>query len=112
MCSMPSKCPKCGSDNVDKEYYLGAQTGDWICGDCKDSGWIGKNYEHPTKKVTIRIDGEDAGSLMAAVATKPDENGFYGFLKKENLGKYEVANPVPIELKDGVFVAEVPNGKL
>lgn len=38
--SRPSKCPKCGSSNVDKEYYRATQTGDWVCGDCGEVGQL------------------------------------------------------------------------
>lgn len=30
-------CPYCGSTNVSKEYYLGTQTGDYVCNDCKET---------------------------------------------------------------------------
>jgi hypothetical protein len=31
----PSHCPKCGSTGgFSKDYYLGMQTGDYICGRC------------------------------------------------------------------------------
>ncbi len=38
--SRPSECPKCGSGNVHKEYYLGTQTGDWVCSDCGEVGQL------------------------------------------------------------------------
>lgn len=33
------KCPQCGSTSVAKEYYLGSQTGDYVCGDCGETAW-------------------------------------------------------------------------
>lgn len=32
------RCPDCRSTNVTKEYYLGSQTGDYVCNDCETSG--------------------------------------------------------------------------
>jgi len=37
---IPSECPKCGSDRVGKEKIMGSQTGDWICGNCGETGFI------------------------------------------------------------------------
>lgn len=37
---VPGECPKCGSHQVGKERILGAQTGDWICGDCGETGQL------------------------------------------------------------------------
>lgn len=40
MSHMPSRCPKCGSNRVGKERIMGAQTGDWICGECGECGQL------------------------------------------------------------------------
>jgi len=33
----PSNCPYCGSERVAKEKIMGNDTGDWICGSCKET---------------------------------------------------------------------------
>ncbi len=33
----------CKHPNLEKEYYLGADTGDWVCTICGRSGW-GKDW--------------------------------------------------------------------
>lgn len=43
---IPSSCPKCGSGRVGKEYILGSQTGDWICGNCGETDQI-ERKPHP-----------------------------------------------------------------
>lgn len=37
---VPDECPKCGSHRVGKEKIMGAQTGDWICGKCGETGQL------------------------------------------------------------------------
>jgi hypothetical protein len=34
--------PPCAHDELEKEYYLGAATGDYICTRCGQSFWDGK----------------------------------------------------------------------
>jgi len=36
--SRPRICPECGSTHVSKEYIMGSQTGDWVCGECGEVG--------------------------------------------------------------------------
>ncbi len=38
--SRPSSCPKCGSNEIFKERIMGAQTGDWVCGQCGEEGQL------------------------------------------------------------------------
>lgn len=97
MCSMPSKCPSCGSDKLMKEYHLGAQTGDWICADCKNTGWLGDDPDVSWKRVSICVAGKEVNVIKAEVANKPNADGNYGFLAKEDMGMYETSNPVPIK---------------
>jgi len=49
---MPDKCPKCGASHLEKERHPnGAQTGDWICSECGDTGWIEtKPIDNPSDK--------------------------------------------------------------
>lgn len=109
MCSMPSKCPKCGSDSIDKELYCGAKTGDWICGECGATGWIGGNHVASNKMVSVQLfkGSVEAGVVNALVAINPDASGVYGYLTKTNLGQFESAKPVPIEFKEGRYVAVI-----
>lgn len=36
----PRNCPHCGSERVAKEKIMGNDTGDWICGSCKETWQI------------------------------------------------------------------------
>lgn len=38
-----NSCPYCGSSNIKKEYFLGTQTGDYICLDCKETFFKNSN---------------------------------------------------------------------
>jgi len=54
---IPRKCPKCGSDRVGKEYIMGSQTGDWICGKCGETGQIErKAYPQHQKDEHVKND--------------------------------------------------------
>lgn len=46
---IPDTCPKCGSRRVDKERIMGAQTGDWVCGECKATGPINREPQNKKK---------------------------------------------------------------
>lgn len=113
MCSMPSRCPTCGSDKIRKEYHLGAQTGDWICSDCKNSGWIGHDSSKKefsavnNKKIIFLVNGNEAGSLMKHVSNSPDENDSYGYLKRDDIGIYEKDEPLPIRFEGGRLVVHI-----
>lgn len=49
---MPDKCPKCKCENLEKERHPnGAQTGDWVCSECGDTGWIKTQHiDNPPEK--------------------------------------------------------------
>jgi transcription initiation factor TFIIIB Brf1 subunit/transcription initiation factor TFIIB len=52
---MPLRCPKCCATNICKEYYLGSQTGDYVCGGCGEVAWrsfFEKDEEPPAPKKT------------------------------------------------------------
>lgn len=92
-----------------QEYHLGAQTGDWICGDCKDTGWIGDDPDVSWKRVVLRVNGKQVNVIKVEVANKPDADGNYGLLTKADMGVHEVSTPVPIrfDADKGEFIADI-----
>lgn len=48
----------CNHPHLEKEYDLGAQTGDWVCTTCGRSGW-GPDWPHKLEKQAEKTKDND-----------------------------------------------------